>query len=174
MTAGRFFDLRRLVTGEPISVAATNNLLLDMRRLRDRPLRFDERFGLSGGSDTLFTRTLHARGEPMVWCDDAVVVDRVPAARLTADWVLRRARRSGNSAVRVDVVLATSVPRRVVARLRGLASGGLRVVTGAARMLVGRASRSLADDARGRRTLHRGLGMVEGAFGSTVVEYGRT
>ena len=85
-----------------MEVAATNNLLLDLGRIRALGLEFDERFGLSGGSDTLFTRPLVARGGRMVWCDEAMVVDNVPAGRLTRDWVLRRALRSGNSASRVE------------------------------------------------------------------------
>lgn len=96
--AGRFFDRRRLPTGTPVTVAATNNLLLDVVTLRRTGVRFDEAFGLSGGSDTLFSRTLVARGVRMVWCDEAVVVDVVPADRSTRAWVLHRARRSGNSA----------------------------------------------------------------------------
>ncbi|WNB85075.1 glycosyltransferase [Cellulomonas sp. ATA003] len=46
---GRFFDRRRLPTGTELQVAATNNLLIDLRQLRAIDLRFDERFGLSGG-----------------------------------------------------------------------------------------------------------------------------
>ncbi len=66
--AGRFFDRRRLPSGTQIEVAATNNLLLDLRQVRAFGLRFDEALGLSGGSDTLFTRELHGRGGVLVWC----------------------------------------------------------------------------------------------------------
>ena len=84
--AGKFFHRRRLATGTPLGVAATNNLLLDLRQVRGLRLSFDERFGLSGGSDTLFTRQLVQRGGSMLWCDEAVVVDRVPSSRLTRGW----------------------------------------------------------------------------------------
>ncbi|HEY0869766.1 MAG TPA: glycosyltransferase, partial [Acidothermaceae bacterium] len=93
--AGRFFDRRRLPSGTRIDVAATNNLLLDLRQVRAFGLRFDEAFGLSGGSDTLFTRELHRRGGALVWCDEAIVIDQVPMERLTRRWVLLRALRSG-------------------------------------------------------------------------------
>ena len=36
-------------------------------------------------------RRLHAAGYAMIWCDEAVVTDVVPVARLTREWVLRRA-----------------------------------------------------------------------------------
>ena len=172
LAAGRFFDRRRLPTLTPIDVAATNNLLLDLAQLPD-DVRFDEAFSLTGGSDTMFTRTLHRRGVAMVWCDEAVVVDRVPASRLTRSWVLARARRTGNSAVRVDVTLAPPGPRRWWARARGLARGTVRVVGGAGRALFGRLTRSVEHHARGRRSLARGLGMIGAATGSVVAEYVR-
>ena len=104
--AGGFFRRRRLTTGTPIDVAATNNLLLDVARVRAAAV--DPEFGITGGSDTLFTRSLAASGAPMVWCNEAVVTDCVPVARMSRQWVLRRAFRSGNSAIRVDLVLAGS------------------------------------------------------------------
>jgi succinoglycan biosynthesis protein ExoM len=80
---GGFFNRRRMPTGSAVHVAATNNLLLDGHALARTGLRFDERLGLAGGSDTLFTRALIAAEGPMVWCDEAVVTDVVPANRTT-------------------------------------------------------------------------------------------
>ena len=80
VAAGRFFDRRRLPTGTPIEVAATNNLLLDMRQVRAARPALRLALGLSGGSDTLFTRRADQERGHMVWCDEAVVVDRVPSA----------------------------------------------------------------------------------------------
>ncbi len=172
LAAGRFFDRRRLPTGTPIDVAATNNLLLDLAQM-PADVRFDEAFGLTGGSDTMLTRTLHRRGVAMVWCDDAVVVDRVPASRLTRSWVLARARRSGNSDVRVAVALAPPGPRRWWVRAAGIGRGVLRVVGGAGRSVVGRLTGSAEHDARGQRSLARGRGMIGAATGSVVAEYAR-
>jgi succinoglycan biosynthesis protein ExoM len=172
--AGRFFDRRRLPTGTFVDVAATNNLLLDAQAVRALGLRFDEGFGLSGGSDTLFTRSLVASGARMVWCDEAVVTDVVPASRATREWVLHRAVRSGNSAARCDVALAGPGVGRLLARGSGLLRGAARVVVGALRSFVGRALGSQAHDARGRRTLARGLGMISGAAGRIVFDYARS
>ena len=58
IAAGAFFQRRRLATGTPVEVAATNNLLLDLETVRRLDLRFDPRFGVSGAEDTYFTRTL--------------------------------------------------------------------------------------------------------------------
>jgi succinoglycan biosynthesis protein ExoM len=171
--AGRFFRRRRLASGSRLDVAATNNLLLDLHQIRAMQLHFDERFGLSGGSDTLFTRQLVQRGGAMLWCDEAVVVDRVPAARLTRGWVLRRALRSGNSATRVSLELADSSRTRLAARGASLASGTVRLLGGSARAAAGLVTGSVAQRATGMRTAARGLGMSAGAFGYVYSEYRR-
>lgn len=191
VVAGGFFERRRPPTGARVDVAATNNLLLDLAVVASAGLVFDERFGLSGGSDTLFTRRLHAAGAEMVWCDEALVTDRVPAARTTRRWVLARALRSGNSWSRTSLALLrgsssgplsgpSSGPARVRgARVRGdlLARGGVRALGGGARLVAGTALRAAGrgpeQQARGARTLARGAGMVGGALGWTYVEYRR-
>lgn len=174
ISAGRFFDRRRLTTGTEVDVAATNNLLLDLTQVRKAGVRFDERFGIAGGSDTLFTRQLVHRGGRLVWCDEAVVVDVVPASRLTRDWVLRRAFRSGNSWSRTSLQLATTRKARWSARAHGVLRGGVRVAGGAARLAAGVVSRSLGQRVRGIRTIARGLGLIAGAAGYTYREYRRS
>lgn len=173
LAAGRFFSRRRLPTGSRVTVAATNNLLLDMKVVRRLGLRFDEAFGISGGSDTLFTRQLSASGAPMLWHDDAVVEDVVPRHRQTRQWVLQRAFRSGNSWSRTALVLERSPRKRLLLRLRLTGDGAIRVAGGAFRILLGRALSSAGFDARGRRTLKRGAGMLSGAWGHQYLEYRR-
>jgi succinoglycan biosynthesis protein ExoM len=172
--AGRFFKRRRLPTGTRVDVAATNNLLLDTARVRRLGLRFDERFGQSGGSDTLFTRQLAASGEELVWCDEAVVVDRVPAARVSRRWVVRRSFRSGNSWTRTSLALAKGRSGRLRARLAGLAIGSLRLAGGLLKLISGTVAGSLGVRARGIRTMARGAGMWAGATGFVYSEYERT
>lgn len=171
--AGRFFDRRRLATGTEVTLAATNNLLLDMHQVTAAGLRFDARFGLTGGSDTLFTRQAAVRGLRMVWCDEAVVTDVVPASRVTRSWVLRRAYRSGNGWTRVSILVAGSPAARLRTRASLVAEGSVRVAAGAARTALGVATRSLEHQARGRRTLARGSGMLTGLVGHVYAEYAR-
>lgn len=173
VAAGRFFDRRRLPTGTVVDVAATNNLVLDLTWVRAHGLRFDGRFGLSGGSDTLFTRSLVRAGGTMVWCDEAVVVDVVPADRVRRAWVLRRAYRSGNSWSRTAVELAASTRDRAGARAVCTGRGLVRIAGGAGRWLTGIVTRSLSHEAKGARTVMRGLGLVSGAWGSVYSEYRR-
>ena len=173
LRAGDFFRRRRLPTGTPLTVAATNNLLLDLHVVRRLDLRFDPRFGLSGGEDTLFTRRLGRSGAGMVWCDEAVVTDAVPAARLTRSWVLARALSSGNSVARVELALAAGWLSRTRTRVAVAGAGIPRLAGGAARWCLGAATGSLAHRAKGLRTAARGTGMVLGSLGFVHLEYRR-
>lgn len=174
VTAGQFFARRyRYRTGDKLEAAATNNLLLDLESVRRSGLRFDPEFGISGGSDTLFSRQLVQAGLDIIWCGEAVVVDIVPATRSTRDWVLRRAFRSGNAWARTSMVLAENPASRVVTWV-GLAwSGAVRCAGGSARFVLGWATGSLAHQARGCRTLARGAGMLAGLGGVVYEEYAR-
>lgn len=173
ITAGRFFDRRRLPTGTKIDVAATNNLLLDLRQVNALALTFDESFGQSGGSDTLFTRQLARAGAELVWCDQAVVSDRVPVGRLSRKWVLSRAFRSGNSWIRTSLKMSPTSRERIAIRLRAISLGLVRIAGGSTRVVVGVGARSLGQRVRGIRTVFRGAGMVAGAAGYTYQEYRR-
>lgn len=173
IAAGAFFQRRRLVTGTPVQVAATNNLLLDLVTVRRLKLRFDPRFGVSGAEDTYFTRTLSRSGERMLWCAEAMVTDIVPAARMTRQWALRRAFSSGNADVLASVELEPSSGGRLRQRASGLIRGAMRAVAGGLRYLVGEIGRSAHHQTRGLRTAYRGSGMVAGALGLAYLEYSR-
>lgn len=171
--AGGFFRRRSVATGSPITLAATNNLLLELSVVRDTGVRFDPRFGLTGGEDTLFTRTLHARGAKMVWCDEAVVTDVVPAERVTRRAVLRRAMSMGTKLTRTELEFAVGPVARFLVRARGAGRGAARIVAGTGFALVGYLIRSPKLGARGARTAARGLGVGAAAFGYSHKEYAR-
>jgi GT2 family glycosyltransferase len=171
--AGRFFDRRRLPTGTSVEVAATNNLLLDLDVVRGMGLRFDTTLGTVGGSDTLFTRRMSRAGHRLVWCDEAVVLDVVPAARTTTDWNLRRALRSGNSWSVTSLRLEHGILRRAGVRAQLLGQGAARIGGGAARAGIGGITGRAEHRARGIRSVARGVGMVLGASGLLYREYSR-
>jgi succinoglycan biosynthesis protein ExoM len=173
ITAGRFFVRKRHPTGTVVPVAATNNLLLDLRFVRLHGIHFDLAFGISGGDDTMFTKELTRAGGTIVWCDESVVLDVVPKQRISRRWVTLRAMSSGNSWSITSVKLETSARRRFVTRLKLTAKGGVRLLGGAARFGAGVLTRRMDQRARGVRTLARGTGMVGGAWGYKYLEYRR-
>ena len=171
--AGRFFVRRSLPTGTALTVAAAGNLLLDLDQVRASGVRFALDLGLSGGEDTLFSRQLARAGYRLVWCDESVITDLVPAARITRRWVLRRAWSHGNSAAVASVRLADGALGRALARVKAAAGGAGRVVLGVGRTALGLVVRSPAHQARGSRAAYRGAGMVWAAFGGVYQEYAR-
>ena len=172
---GGWFNHGRHATGYIMPAAATNNLLLEMATVRRVGLRFDPDFGISGGSDTMLTRTLIRDGGRIVWCDEAVVYDEVPAKRLTREWVSKRAYRSGNSWASVDLALAKQEgpSAEIRSRLRQGLRGAERVALGG--IMVGTALLRGSERAHSRsvRVLQRGRGMLAGALGNRYMEYKR-
>ena len=173
VVAGGFFARTRRATGFHIGVAAAGNLLIDLRQVRALDVRFDPRLGLSGGEDTLFSRQLVRRGGRIVWCDESVADDFVPAERATRAWVQQRARRVGNCTALADLYLAENATQRCISRLRYTLRGLTRIAGGTIRLAAGRLAGSQRHEARGVRTLRRGQGMLAGARGTRFDEYAR-
>jgi hypothetical protein len=171
--AGGFFRRRSLPTLSQVDSAPTTNLLLDVDVVRALGLRFDPRFGLRGGEDTLFTRQMTAAGQRIAWCDDSRVIDQVPAARMNRAWVLARARSHGNSSALVDLALVEPGLPRIQVRLARCFGGLTRCAAGVTRYWWGLLVGDLGHQARGLRLANRGVGMFAGAAGHVVEEYAR-
>jgi succinoglycan biosynthesis protein ExoM len=89
----------QLLDGKPF-VFCTCNFLIDLDALRGRPRPlFDPAFGLSGGGDTVFFRSLFYDGLQMAWASDAVMQEEVPPSRASVAWLRTRRFRGGNHAV---------------------------------------------------------------------------
>lgn len=171
----KLFYTARRKTGTRVPMAATNNLLLDLKIVDDLGLRFDTDYSFTGGGDSKFTWTLTRMGHEIVWVDEAIVHDLIPAERLTAAWVVRRAVRLANSRPRVDLQLTQCGPLgRTAIRGRYLFGGLARLGVGTARAVAGAVVGSGWHSGRGLKTAARGIGMVTGAVGLEAAEYKRT
>ena len=179
VTASGAFDSWEAADGAQVRSADTGNLLLDLGVVERLGLRFDPRYGLTGGEDSLFTRQLTRAGGVIRFAAGAVVTKRVPAARARRTWVLERSLRSGSSwaRVRIDTAGPTDGALGGLARLRlrlgygvkGLAKAGVD----GARAGVARIRGDVPAQARYEVSSRGGLGMVMGALGMHVREYGR-
>ncbi len=101
------------------------NTILDKSRCFSRPEPFDPALGLTGGEDTMFLHQLLRAGRKLVWCAEAAVYETVPADRLDAKYLLRRAFRGGQGATFICTV--TTPPQKLRA-LRMMAVGGAQLV----------------------------------------------
>lgn len=176
--AGRFYaraHRAHLQPGALLSRAATNNLLVDLRVVRELGLRFDDRFGLTGGEDSMFTGALVGHGHRIAWCPSAGVVDHLSADRGTRRFVLDRAFNMSNGTVRTEVALAPSPGSRVRVRGSAACAGTVRLGLGTVQRLWGRVRGSIDHEARGAHTVARGKGELAALIGwsRSPYAYGR-
>ena len=180
VVASGAFDSWEAADGAQVRSADTGNLLLDLAVVEGLGLRFDPRYGLTGGEDSLFTRQLTRAGGVIRFAAGAVVTKRVPAARARRTWVLERSLRSGSSWARVRIDTAGPADGGASGRLarlrlrlgygaKGLAKAGID----GARAGVARIRGDVPALARYEVSSRGGLGMVVGALGVQVREYGR-
>ena len=108
---GGFFVNPPLPTGTRVDFGGTGNALI-RGRLVQQGQRFDQRFGLTGGEDTDFFYRLARAGHKLVWCQEALALEHLPAERMTLPWLLRRGFRSGQ--MFADIVAR---PRRRLPRI---------------------------------------------------------
>jgi len=92
---GKIRDFR---TGEKLSIASTNNVIIDLKLYKEYGFRFNEKMAMCGGTDTDFFRRINDRGFRIEWCKEAASDEYVPADRLTLKWILKRYYRYGASA----------------------------------------------------------------------------
>ncbi|MDN5893660.1 MAG: glycosyltransferase [Nocardioides sp.] len=160
-------------TGTVLQRAATNNLLLDMARVRGLGLRFDERFGLTGGEDSLFTGQLTAAGGRIVFCAEAVVDDLVPRARNTRAFNLARRRAQAATHVRVEQNLAVSPRARAANGARWIVIGSGQLVKCTGLAILGRVTGDLRRRAQGESRVASGIGVLGGCVGIVSAPYAR-
>jgi len=118
----------RMPTGTRRDVAESGNVLISRALLERMPERFDARFGLTGGSDSHFFLRARQAGAQIVWADDAIVHETVPASRASVRWLLARAFRVGNAGVlvaRAALPVGRWLPRRAAAACYRLARGAV-------------------------------------------------
>jgi len=173
VVASGVFDRRRRVTGESLRGAASNNLLLDVAQLSGLGLRFEDSYGLTGGSDTRLTHELVARGGVIRWVEEAEVVDHIPVGRATRSWVLKRSFRTSNDWSRVALDLAPGRRSRLRERADLTARGLVRASRGARHWLIGVFLRDTDRRARGVVEVVEAAGMTLGAYGYVASEYRR-
>lgn len=173
LIASRAFDTWQLTNGALILGAATNNLLLDLVQVRAAGLRFDERFGLTGGEDTMFTRTLTAGGGVIRWCVDAVVEDPIATGRMNRRWVLLRTFRAGSTWTRVVVRLSDGRIAQWRTRFGIIARASVRLASGSTSWIAGSVHDDVGRRARGAVAVASGAGMLTGIVGYVYAEYRR-
>lgn len=90
------YERTRYPTGTRLEWAATGNTLVSREVFERVKPWFQPRLARSGGSDFEFFQRAAEAGAVIVWCDEAVAHEYVPADRATLKWFLRRTLRTGS------------------------------------------------------------------------------
>jgi GT2 family glycosyltransferase len=165
---GGFFARPSRRTGERLREAFTGNLLVSTSVLAATEPLFDEEMALTGGSDVELFRRIAAAGHPIVWADDAVVHECVPASRLTLRWLLQRDFRFGAVTARIDRRNGLSLRSAAVALLHATWCLGKGLVLLPWAAIRGRAAAAWSLDLAAV-----GAGRLWGLFGLEFYEYRR-
>ncbi len=169
MREGRFFDGQQRVTGTLVDTAATHNVLVRCEVFEQMDRLFDERFALHGCTDTEFFRRVARAGHRMVWAQDALAYECIPASRATLRWLVQRTYRiaNGQGSAEFRSLEGRTAPWVFVHGLKCMARGAVNLVLAVAlrRGMVARVHALLK--------LVSGAGWLTGLFGLRYREYAR-
>jgi glycosyltransferase involved in cell wall biosynthesis len=163
---GRFFELGPYQDGASLHYGYTSNSLIDAAMVRGLRLRFDPRFGRTGGEDQHFFGRAIAAGHQVVTAERALVYEWIPASRTTLQYLLRRKFRMGTTLTMIDRIEGGKA-RLTVRALKGTG----RIALGVAQV-VSVVPRGFAGLATALCTMAWGAGNLVGLFGVTLCEYG--
>ena len=167
LASGGFFDGLRHDDGARLATAYTHNVLVRGSLVAVGGARFDERFALTGGEDSELFGRLARAGARIVFCEDAVVHEWVPASRARASWILRRAFRTGASGTWIEA-------SRGAGTRAAIAGHGLRCLAKAGITLLPGVSRGRAQALHALRLGCYGAGRIYGLLGVRFREYRHT
>lgn len=169
LVAGGFFKARRRPTGQRLTHAFTGNVLFRRSIIDELNLRFDVRWALMGCEDRAFFQRVGMAGYKIVWADDAVATEWVPASRVNPAWLIQRHYRVGNSTSFIELDLRPKWKWGPILLAKSLVWALIGVGFLTAGVLGGRERRL-----RGRRACAYAAGLLTGLLGIPYEEYRRT
>lgn len=162
----KYFEKIDRPDGSVVTYVATNNALVRAHWFAPGSrLRFDEKFGLTGGEDLELFLRLQQQGGRCVWAREALVVSKVQPERLEWRWHINRELRNGQLIARIrNEFHGYSRIRLVLEGVRMISTGLLRASREA---LLGRNSIKV------QFQIFAGVGWVRAGMGLYYLEYGR-
>lgn len=148
-----------------LSAFGTGNLLLRLALLAHNQAPFDPAFGLIGGEDTYFARTLRLQGVRFFWAGSARVREVITSNRTTISWLLRRNYRMGTTVAAIDLRLEPRLGP-VKRLLKGIGSMALGTL-----VLLPSIICSRRNTVRSLCRISKGLGSIAGLAGAQYQEY---
>jgi succinoglycan biosynthesis protein ExoM len=163
---GGFFDLPRFQTGASIRVAFAGNVLVRANILNKLEKPFDERFALTGGEDSDLFMRLYQAGYKMVWADEAIAYESIPATRTTKKYILQRGYRSWGTHSLLERELYPSWRVQSIRAIKGLGLIAIGLVRLVPALFLGEHA-----VVKALRSIYRGCGTIAGLLGIHYEEY---
>lgn len=87
---GGFFIPTPHPTGKVMEKAFTGNVLVRTKLVKQLDEVFDVQLAIKGSEDTHLFMRLHSQGSKIVWTNEAIVKEWIPASRTNLKWLLNR------------------------------------------------------------------------------------
>jgi len=168
------FDRAEPMDGARQHWLRSGNLAIDLTSVNELGLRFDPRFGTTGGEDVAFSREAERLGLTLRWCHGAPVTEQVGPERTTIRWVSKRERVSTANWVRAELLqqqyqgLGHGLRHRLLIASRG----SFRLLQGMATVLAGLGTLHSGRAVKGLVVASRGIGAFQGLANHTTSTYG--
>ena len=161
------FTQKEYEDGEIINSSGTGNILFSNEILKNIDGPFDEKFPLTGGTDSLLLSDLKKIGYKIIWSKNAVVTELVPKSRLTLKWILSRSFRIGNTQILHLIIRKDSMTRIIVK----LISAIFRLIKGLLTLIIGLLLFNKFIIVKALMNFSRSFGMIFGILGIKFNEY---
>lgn len=161
------FTQKEYKDGEIINSSGTGNILFSNKILELVEGPFDERFSLTGGTDSLLLSDLEKLGYKIIWSKNAIVTEVVPKSRLTLKWILNRSFRIGNTQISHLMIRKNSIMQIALK----LISAIFRFIKGLLILIIGILIINKWIIAKGLMDFSRSFGVIFGALGIRSDEY---
>lgn len=123
---GRFFNKPEYQNRIKNIISATSNVLIDTAMIKKEKEYFNLDFNKTGGEDTYFFKKYIKKGYQSVWCQDAVVYDRILSERLNDKYIYLRAYTASYTYSEIQQKLEEE--NSIVSLMKGIIKAGVSIL----------------------------------------------